>query len=194
MLSIHPSRIRFLLFIMMTVALLACAPSSLVQLSYTPISPSGIHNPNSPYINIVLFEDQRSQSEIGSKKNGKPFIPASLVAEWVSHALRDELIQRGLKPLYTSTLSSAMATNPDIIITGIIHELWLEEINHTTYDAKIQVSIQVQRNNTVLFAEKIEASQEFKGLPSSEMATILFENTLQDLLVPTSKKLLSILR
>ncbi len=171
----------------------ACSPSNLVSLDYASASPVGNVIKNQPHVTLLLFDDQRSQNNIGKRNSGEPFIPAHTVPEWISKALRDELARLGLSPRFELTESAAIAQKPDFLIKGIVHTVWIEELNATSYKATIGLAVQVLQEGKVIFSEKLTTSQDFFGLPSRETANILLANTLQDLLLPLSQKLVDML-
>lgn len=184
----------FCLIIVLGLSLVACGPSNLVYLSYEPASPVSKPLSDAPHISVALFEDSRSHANLGIKKSGSAFTSANLVAEWITRSLTDELVRRGANATYAPTMDMALETNPQYLMTGIVHDVWLEEITTTTYKTTIRLTIRLSDLHGRLHTETINASQEFTGLPTSEVANILFANTLQDLLVPASKKLLTTLR
>lgn len=183
----------FILLIVCTV-LPACGPSNSVRLIYKPGPSAILPQPEAPRLTVVMFDDQRSNQAIGERRDGTSFVAASLVSDWASRSLGDELARLGSQVSYATTLAQARSANPEYIVSGVIREVWLKENNPTSLSATIRMTVTLADRTRVLYSENLSASQERQYLPSSSVVESLLSDTLRDLLVPAAKKIQNHLR
>ena len=170
-------------------ALAACGTGNAVRLIYTPASGALLPQPNAPRVTVVMFEDQRPQQVIGERRDGTSITPSSLVSDWVSRSLGEELSRLGMQVSYSTSLAQAKAANPTYIVTGEIKELWLKEQSPTAMHATLRVGFSLYGQKGKLSGEFLTASQEKQGLITASATESLLADTLRDIVVPAAKKI-----
>ncbi len=175
------AKIRFICLILFSAIFLqACAPSSMVNLKYSKADSQFIPSPDAPRISVVLFEDRRSNAYLGQKNDGSFYSATSLVAEWVSKAVADELSLLGPQVSYAGTVNEALAAQPNYIVTGKVLDVWVKENNLASYSANIRVEFSLMRGNAVIYTETLQSSQESTSLPDKTRVEELLNATLKD--------------
>ncbi|MEG2005302.1 MAG: hypothetical protein RR014_04605, partial [Bilophila sp.] len=192
--SLLPSLLALLLTLTMLALLTACGPSNSVKLIYSPGPNSVLPQPEAPRVTVVMFDDQRTNQNIGERKDGSAFTPSSLVADWVGRSLGDEIGRQGSQVSYATTMGQAKSANPEYIVSGVVREVWIKENSSTSLTATIRIAVTVSNRKGVVYSENLSSSQERQALPMSSVADKLLSDTLRDLLVPAAKKIQQQLR
>lgn len=175
--------------LLLALPLVACGPGNTVRLIYSPAVENVLPQPAAPRVTVVMFEDQRTQQSIGVLRDGTVASAGSNVADWVSRSLGDELARDGQQVSYSPTMTGAQNAHPPYIISGVVREVWLKELNPTTMTATIRITVTLRGKKGVLYSENLSSTQERKGLPSATAAETLLADTLRDVLQPTAKKI-----
>lgn len=180
-----------LLLAALCIALLqvACGPGNAVRLIYAPSSDTVFPQPNAPRVAVVMFEDARGQQQLGERRDSTTITATSSVPDWVSRSLGDELARQGLQVSYATTLNQARAANPDYIVTGVVREVWLKEVDSTTMNATVRLSVTLTGRKGKLYEENFSSSQERKGLLTPTLAENLLSDTVRDVLTPAALKI-----
>ena len=180
-----------LLLVVLCLALLqvACGPGNAVRLIYAPSGDTVFPQPNAPRVAVVMFEDARTQQQLGERRDGTVITPSSAVPDWVSRSLGDELARLGLQVSYATTLNQARGANPEFIVTGVVREVWLKEVGPTTMSATVRVSVTLTGRKGKLYEENFSSSQERKGLLTPTLAENLLSDTVRDVLTPAALKI-----
>lgn len=188
-----PFKVRRLLLplalLCVSALLCACGPSNYVRLMYTPNAESVLPKADAPRVTVVAFSDERSTQGIGERRDGTAFMPSSLVTDWVSRSLGEELARLGLQVSYAPTTNTAAGANAPYVATGVIREIWIKETSATSVTATIRLTVTLANQKGIIYSENLSATQERKALPSSSMVEGLVADTLRDVLVPAAKKL-----
>jgi len=185
----HP--VRFFapaLLLAVLFALSACGPGSTVRLLYRPADAPQIPASTAPSISVVQLKDARSNSYIGVRRDNTPFIPNDAVPEWVTRSLADEFTRQGLRVTYAQNLEAARASQPQYILMGELHEVWIRESSRTDISASVKASISVTGHRGRLINEGVTSSLGRQGLPGSSAAEELLYNTVQDLVQSVANK------
>lgn len=169
--------------------LAGCGPSNTVQLTYKPSDASTLPAPGSTTITIVQFKDNRTRSHIGIRHDGSQFVASNPVIEWFSKSLAEELARSGYQVSFSQSINQAKTANPDYIITGEVGEIWLKESSALEISATIKAVMSVYSKKGLIFSENLSASQSEKTLPSSSTAETLLQSTLQEIIMPATKKI-----
>ena len=182
------SLLGVLLFASLTLA--GCTPKDTVQLLYTPVTPSVIPAPTAPRVAVVLFEDKRPNKDaIGIKRNGTAFLPNSLVTEWVSRALADEIGRMGPQVSYAPSAQLAQSARPDYIVTGAVEEVWLKEVSTATYTSTVQITVSLANRAGKVFSQTLSSTQEKTGIPKSGLVDSIMTDTLREVLGVAASKI-----
>lgn len=190
MLRHNASRPLTALLLLAALALSACAPGSMVRLFYAPSASPVLPDPSAPRVTVVMFEDKRPVVQLGERKDGTSFMASSLVADWVSRSLADELTRLGLQVSYALTPEQARAGGADYIVTGVLTEVWLKEMKATDYSASMKMTVTVSDYSKALYSEQLSGSQSRRALPAQDVAEKLLAETLRDVMQPAAKKIL----
>jgi len=185
----HP--VRFFapaLLLAVLFALSACGPGSTVRLLYRPADAPQIPASTAPSISVVQLKDARSNSYIGVRRDNTPFIPNDAVPEWVTRSLADEFTRQGLRVTYAQNLEAARASQPQYILMGELHEVWIRESSRTDISASVKASISVTGHRGRLINESVTSSLSRQGLPGSSAAEELLYNTVQELVQSVANK------
>jgi hypothetical protein len=147
-----------------------CASGNAIKLSYALISTDA---PCVGEITVFRFEDQRPATVLGKTTDNETITSLSDVAEWVGWALFDELENAGCKPKYRTAIT---APDDELVVTGQVLDLALNQTGMTTYKGRVSVRIVVTRGDTTLHAEKYTSEVEDVVVPGySAEADILAE-------------------
>ncbi len=158
----------------------ACTPSSMVNLNYSAGENQFLPSPNAPRVSVVSFEDVRTNSYLGQKNDGSFYSPTSLVSEWASRAVAEELSLLGPQVSYAINLQEANSANPHYIVTGKVLDVWVKEINPAQYEANVRIEFALSQGNRVLYSETLNSSQESTDLPNTARVEELLNATLKD--------------
>ena len=169
-------------------ALNACGPGSTVRLLYRPADAPQIPASAAPSISVVQLKDARTNSYIGVRRDNTPFIPNDAVPEWVTRSLADEFTRQGLRVTYAQNLEAARASQPQYILMGELHEVWIRENSRTDLSASVKASISVTGHKGRLINESVTSSLSRQSLPGSSAAEELLYNTLQELVQSVANK------
>ncbi len=170
----------------------ACGPSNTVPLTYPEKNANVLPTPNAPRVAVVLFEDTRAQSHLGTRGDNTTFVGTSSVPEWISRSLAEGLRSKGLQVSFAETMSQAQSGAPAYIVTGTVREASLTESSVAELRAALQTEIVVQNSNGILVKEGLSASQSETGLITTNTATGLLQSTVQELLRPAVDKIAEI--
>lgn len=182
----------FILLLMASVACLAitgCAPKNTVRLMYSSAENAALPVPGAPQVTVVIFEDKRTKAELGAKKSGELFVANTLVTDWVSRSLADEISRMGPQVSYAMNLPQALAANPDYIVTGNVQEVWVKDTGPTSYSTTIRVSFELKNRQGKIYGENLTATQERASLPSPTMVESLLSDTLREVLGVAASKI-----
>jgi len=147
-----------------------CAAGNAIKLKYSLISTD---TPCSGEITVFRFEDKRPAFVLGKTTDRETITTLSDVAEWVGWALFDELENAGCKPRYRTT---TVAPDDELVVTGQVLNLALNQTGVTTYKGRVSVRITVSRGGQTLHAEKYTSEVEDVVVPGySSGADILSE-------------------
>jgi len=147
-----------------------CAAGNAIKLKYALISTD---TPCAGEITVFRFEDKRPASALGKTTDNETITSLSDVAEWVGWALFDELESAGCKPKYRTAIT---APDDELVVTGQVLSLTLNQTGVTTYKGRVSVRIEVSRGGTTLHAEKYTSEVEDVVVPGySSEADILAE-------------------
>lgn len=176
------------LFFALTLFVAGCGPSNTVRLQYKALE-SGIQPaPGAPSVTVVQFEDKRSSTQLGVRRDNSSFVGTTPVAEWLSRSLADELTRNGMLVSYSTSAEQARNANADYVISGTVDEVWLKEASATELSASLRATMYVAGRKGRLLSESLSASQTTKGLPSSSAAEALMLETMQELVQPAGRK------
>lgn len=146
--------------LLLAVALAAgCAAGNAIKLKYALISTD---SPCVGEITVFRFEDKRPATALGKTTDKETITTLSDVAEWVGWALFDELENAGCKPKYRTAIT---APDDQLVVTGEVLDLTLNQTGVTTYKGRVSVRIVVSRGDTVLHAEKYTSEVEDVVVP-----------------------------
>lgn len=179
----------FLGLVLCVTLLAACGTGNSVRLIYTPASSAMLPQPNAPRVTVVMFEDHRTQQVIGERRDGSAITPSSLVSDWVSRSLGDELSRLGMQVSYSTSLPQAKAAHPEYLITGSVRELWLKEVSATAMTATLRVEFTLSGKKGRTYSEVLTATQEKQGILTASATESLLADTLRDVVVPAAKKI-----
>lgn len=182
-------RVLSLSMLLLLLACAGCGPSNTVRLLYKPADSSVLPSPGAPSVTVVQFEDQRSNPQLGIRRDSSSFVGTSPVAEWLSRSLADELSRQSLQVSYATSLDQARSGNPAYIVTGVIDEVWLKETSSTELSVTLRATMTLSSRKGRILTEGISASQVKKGLPSSTAAEELLLETMQELVQPAARKI-----
>ena len=170
--------------------LTGCGPKDTVHLQYSSATPVVMPSPTAPRMAVVLFEDKRPMRDsVGLKRDGSKFTPDSLVTEWVSRGLADELSRMGPQISYTPTIQLAQPANPDFIVTGSVDEVWIREVGVTTFNATIKVTVNLANRNGNIMSQTLASTQERRGVPTSGSVENLMMDTLREVMGVAASKI-----
>lgn len=183
-----------LLFAVLSLA--ACGPGNTVRLMYaSPAKGVVLPAPGAPTVAVVIFDDQRPQpTVVGARRDGASISPNAQVVDWVARSLSDELTRQGLQVSYATTLSQAKAAKPDYIVTGVVREIWLKEINPTQMDVTVRLTVNVAGQAGNIFSETLSAVQDKQGLLTEGTGEKLLSDALKGVLEPASQKIAAKIR
>lgn len=187
----------FSLFLFCSVlALAACGPGNTVRLMYsTPAKGVVLPSPGAPTVTVVIFDDQRPQpTVVGVKRDGASISPNAQVVDWVARSLSDELARQGLQVSYATTLSQAKAARPNYIVTGVVREIWLKEVNPTQMDVSVRLTVNVAGQAGNIYSETLSSVQDKQGLLTEATGEKLLSDALKNVLVPASEKIAAKIR
>ncbi len=194
----HPMSIRRLRLFGAALALLlslaACGPGNTVRLVYAPVGEPLLPQPDAPRVTVVKFDDKRSQQAVGVLRNGASIAPGSTVADWAARSLGDELTRLGPQVSYSPTRAAAKAAGAPFTVTGVVHEVWLKEVNPAVMTAAVRLTVTLTGKDGTIYAENLSSTQERTGMASSSAAESLLADTLRDVLLPAAQKIASHLR
>jgi hypothetical protein len=146
--------------LLLAVALAAgCAAGNAIKLKYALISTD---TPCAGDITVFRFEDKRPVTTLGKTTDNEAITSLSDVAEWVGWALFDELENAGCKPKYRTAIT---APDDELVVTGEVLDLTLNQTGMTTYKGRVSVRIVVKRGDTTLHAEKYTSEVEDVVVP-----------------------------
>jgi hypothetical protein len=150
--------------------LTGCAAGNAIKLKYALISTD---SPCSGEVTVFRFEDKRPAGALGKTSDKETITTLSDVADWVGWALFDELENAGCKARYRTT---ALTPADDLVVTGEVLELTLNQTGVTTYKGRVSVRIVVSRSGKTLHTEKYTSEVEDVVVPGySSQADILAE-------------------
>lgn len=177
-------------------ALVACGPGNTVRLMYaTPAKGVVLPSPGAPTVTVVIFDDQRPQpTVVGVKRDGATISPNAQVVDWVARSLSDELGRQGLQVSYATTLSQAKAARPDFIVTGVVREIWLKEVNPTQMDVSVRLTLNVAGHAGNIYSETLSSVQDKQGLLTEATGEKLLSDALKNVLEPASEKIAAKIR
>lgn len=171
----------FFLFLLVCLVA-ACTKGNAVRLTYA-LGAGGV--PCSGEITVFGFEDSRSDTALGKKRDGVAITSGSDVADWVGWALFDELRAAGCEAKYrTSTVAPGDAP----LVTGEVLEVSLNQTGATTYRGKVTVRIMLQKEGTIVHQEKFTSEVEDVVLPGYGTESEIMAEALRGLMgeiVPT---------
>lgn len=171
------------------VFLAACGPSNSVRLMYTPSGAALLPRAGAPQVTVVMFSDKRPRQAIGERQDGSSFMASSLVADWVSRSLGEELARLGQQVSYSTVMTQAQSANPPYIASGVVNEIWIKENSPTSLAATVRLTVTLATASGVIYSENLSSSQERRGLPSASGAESLVADTLRDVLVIAAGKM-----
>ncbi len=174
---------------LMLLALAGCGPQNTVNLKYVPLEGTVLPAPNAPRLTVVLFEDARGKTDLGVKGDGTPFTASGDVAEWISRSLADEISRMGPQVSYAKTLKEAQAAQPDFIVTGTVREVWIAEVNPTTYSTAIRFTFNLSNKSGRIYGENLSSHQERAGLPTASFVDDALSATLREVLGVAASKI-----
>lgn len=166
--------------------LAGCAGSGLVPLQYSPVNAARGECPGT--VNIIKFADERGTDALGTDSKGKPVMPTGDVAEWVTRAAYTELANHGCDVRYHQIDGAFPA---DVTIKGEVLQASLEPTGNTTWKATVRVRFMVEKDGTVVYAEKGFAEVEKPVLPGVATREELLDEALgsvMDVVLPTVMK------
>lgn len=174
-------------------ALCACGPGNNVRLLPAPaIEATALPAPNAPSVSVVSFKDTRLDPEIvGKRRDGSAFTTNGDVAQWLSRALADELARKGMRVTFAMDTAQARSGNPDYLVTGVVEQVWLNEVSAVELTAQMRVQCALANRKGRLWQETTNSSQTYGGLLSSRTADKLLLDTLRDLIQPVAQKILT---
>lgn len=188
---------KLAIFSLMAAALTltACGPGNTVRLMYAQPASGALPSPGASTVTVVIFDDQRAQPPvIGSKRNGATIAPNAQVADWVARSLSEELSRQGFQVSYATTLSQAKAAKPQYIVTGVVREVWLREVNPTQMDVVVRLSITASGQAGVVYSETLSATQDKQGILTEKAGENLLSEALRNILLPASEKIAAKIR
>lgn len=171
--------------------LTACGPGNTVRLLPAPaLEASSLPAPTAPSICVVNFKDERkTPAIIGERRDGTSFSANENVDTWISRYLADELARKGYRVTFALTAIEGRNSAPDYLVTGIVNEVWLKENSATAMSSQMRISCTLANRKGKLWTELCNSNQTKTGLPFSETADVLLQDTLQDLLKPIVQKI-----
>ncbi len=184
------NRAMLCIFSLMFVALFttACGPSSTVKLTYPAKDSSILPAPSAPTVAVVLFEDKRPHTHLGSRKDNTTFASNVAVPEWLSRSFADALNRHGLQVSYAETADVARRANPKYIVTGTINHAELKEVSITELRATMQADIALAGPSGRILTEGLSASQSKSGIITEGTAEDLLLQTVQELIKPGANR------
>lgn len=178
---------------LISLLLCACGPGNTVRLIPPPaIDAASLPAPNAPSISVVSFTDkQLDPGIVGKRRDGSAFTTGGDVAQWLSRALADELARKGMRVTFAHDTAQARSGNPDYLVTGVVEQVWLNEVSAFELTAQMRVKCTLANRKGKLWTETTNSSQTYGGLLSSRSADKLLIDTLRDLIQPISQKILT---
>jgi uncharacterized lipoprotein YajG len=181
---------RLLCLVVLAGLLLAACAGNTVRLLYSPNEPGALPTASSKRLAVVLFDDQRPSQTLGARSNGTAFAASSSVADWVSRSLGDAVLKHGPQVSYATTLAEARRGKPDYVVTGVIHEVWLQETGTVSVNASVRLTIAMASEKGMpMFSEPQASTQERKGVLTSNDVEDLLVDTLRGITGPISRKI-----
>lgn len=161
---------KWLPLLLLALVLTGCAGSNAIKLKYALISTD---SPCSGDVTVFKFEDKRAVQNLGKTTDNETITTLSDVAEWVSWALFDELENAGCKAKFRA---ATVMPGDDLLVTGEVLELALDQTGVTTYKGRVAVRIVVTRGGETLHVQKYMSEVEDVVVPGySTEADILAE-------------------
>ena len=186
----HPFRpIHLLCLAALACLLLAGCAGNTIRLLYSPSEPGALPAPSAKRLTVVMFDDKRSSQTLGMRRNGTAFAASSPVADWISRSLGDSVLKLGTQVSYAMTLAEARQAKPDYIVTGVIHEVWMQEPGPASLNVSVRLSITLAGRQGMIFTENQASSQDRKGVLTSNDAENLLADTLRVILGPIARKI-----
>ncbi len=180
--------------LVLLVSLAACGPGNTVRLVYAPTGDPLLPQPDAPRVTVVKFDDKRPQQAVGALRTGASIAPGASVADWAARSLGDELARLGPQVSYSPTRAGAQAAGAPHVVTGVVHEVWLKEVNPAVMTATVRLSVTLSGKDGTIYAENLSSTQERTGMASASAAESLLADTLRDVLLPAAQKISSHLR
>ena len=168
----------------------ACGANNTVPLKYPEANPGVLPKPGAAHVVVVIFDDQRTQKNLGKRSDNTEFLGTTSVPEWISRTLGEELRNKGLQVSFAYSLSEARRENNKYVITGVLQEASLKEISIAELRANLRVDIAMYNpHGKSVLTEGLSASQSETGIISTSTATHLLKSTANELLAPAVKKI-----
>ena len=176
-------------YVLLAGVLLAGCASNTVRLLYSPSEPGALPAPSAKRLTVVMFDDKRASQALGLRSNGTAFAANSSVADWASRSLGDAVLKLGPQVSYAMTQAEAQHAKHDYIVTGVIHEVWMQEPSTATVTANIRMTITLTGSKGTVFSETLTSTQERKGVLTSGDVENLLVDTLRGIVSPMSRKI-----
>ena len=160
-----------------------CA-GDVVNLHYVAVGP--VLQSSGKQVTLLELEDRRPQAgAVGQRKDGGLFSSDVRVSDWVSRALADEFVRRGVQVYYAGEgVSSAGAP----VISGSVDNLWLTETGNTSYDVDMKITLHLSDSNgKAIYTESFWCKQNAQFFPSESNISNLMSDTLRDLVAPAAQ-------
>ena len=136
-----------------------CSKSNAIKLTYALNSTD---SPCAGKIVVFKFEDKRTRTVLGKNSDSEAITALSDVSEWVGWALFDELQSAGCDAKYRTT---TVMPGDDLLVTGEVLELDLNQTGVTTYSGKIVVRIMVTKAGDTVHVQKYSSEVEDVVMP-----------------------------
>lgn len=166
------------LLLLLAVALFAgCSKGNAIKLTYALMST------DSPCVGKVVvfkFEDKRTRTDLGKTNDNEIITSLSDVSEWVGWALFDELESAGCEVKYRT---ATLMPGDDLLVTGEVLELNLNQTGVTTFAGKVSVRIMVTRAGETVHAEKYTSEVEDVVVPGYSTSSDILADALRGVMI-----------
>ncbi|MCJ2165690.1 MULTISPECIES: hypothetical protein [unclassified Pseudodesulfovibrio] len=162
---------------LMVFLLPGCAKSNAIKLSYA------LNSTDSPCVgNVVVFrfEDKRTVTNLGKTTDNSVITSLSDVADWVGWALFDELESAGCTAKYRT---STVMPEDDLLVTGEVLGVELNQTGVTTYKGKVSVRIMVTKGGETVHVQKYMSEVEDVVVPGYSTESDILADALRGVML-----------
>lgn len=163
--------------LLIPVLLAGCAKSNGIKLTYALNSTD---SPCSGQVVIFKFEDKRAKTDLGKTQDNETVTSLSDVADWVGWALFDEMESAGCEVKYRT---ATVMPGDELVVTGEVLELSLNQTGVTTWEGKVAVRIVVTRAGETLHVQKYASQVEDVVMPGYAKTSDVLAEALRGVMI-----------